>query len=314
MSSPEKTQTPSPGPSRRDRRVVKKVPFLMLWRFGSLPPWELVSGSSRGFRKNQLDARSAQFAFFSILALAPFLIVVIASVARMPLDGVLASFLDALNEGLPENVVALLERQILDIQQQSSIGLISIGLFLLTMAGSRIFLTLGAGLDAVWGVDYRRRYLRARALAALMTFGVLLLLLVSMIVLVVGPMVAGFLTRWIDVPWVNVLMSDGVRWGVACGFMLIATSVIYWAIPSVRLPWYWFSPGSVFATLGWVVVTQGFRFYVENFAHYNETYGALGGVVVLMIWLYLTGAVLLMGGQINCVVYEAVEAHDTTSC
>ena len=67
------------------------------------------------------------------------------------------------------------------------------------------------------------------------------------------------------------------------------------------------SPGSLFATTGWVVVTQGFRIYVENFARYNETYGALGGVVVLLIWLYLTGSLLLAGGQINAVIHCAAE-------
>ena len=76
-------------------------------------------------------------------------------------------------------------------------------------------------------------------------------------------------------------------------------------MPSVKLPWYPLSPGSLFATVAWVIVTQGFRAYVENLGQYNETYGALGGVVVLMIWFYLTGSLLLLGGQINSVIHRA---------
>jgi membrane protein len=89
--------------------------------------------------------------------------------------------------------------------------------------------------------------------------------------------------------------------------MLLATSVIYWLIPGTKVRWHAVSPGSLFATTGWVGVTQGFRIYVENFARYNETYGALGGVVVLLVWLYLTGSLLLAGGQINAVIHRAAE-------
>ncbi|MCH7987578.1 MAG: YihY/virulence factor BrkB family protein, partial [Planctomycetes bacterium] len=96
-----------------------------------------------------------------------------------------------------------------------------------------------------------------------------------------------------------------IKWGVACGFMLMAASIIYWVVPSADVPWHWFSPGSVYATAGWVIVMWGFRVFVENFARYNETYGALAGVIVLMTWLYLTGSVLLMGGQINGIIYRA---------
>jgi membrane protein len=87
--------------------------------------------------------------------------------------------------------------------------------------------------------------------------------------------------------------------------MLLVTSTIYWLMPSANVRWHWVSPGSLFATVGWIAVTQGFRLYVENIARYNETYGTLGGVVVLLTWLYFTGAVLMMGGQIDSVIQTA---------
>ena len=286
------------------------VDFVTLWRFAGLTPRQLIGQSMAGFRKHQLDARCAQFAFYSILALAPLFIVIIACVAQLPLEGVLDSFLAAVDVGMPNNVVGLINQQIREIQAHSTLQLILFGLLLLGVAGSKIFLTIGAGLDATYDLDQRRRFWKSGGLALLLTLGVLLLLLIAMILLVVGPLVTGFVTKRVDIPQVHMLLSVGVRWGVACGFMLIATSVIYWSVPSVKLPWCWLSPGSVFATAGWVGVTQAFRVYVENFGRYNETYGTLGGVVVLMIWLYLTGALLLMGGQINSVIYRAATRSD----
>ena len=94
---------------------------------------------------------------------------------------------------------------------------------------------------------------------------------------------------------------------VAVGFLLIFTSTIYYLVPAHGLPWHWFSPGTIFAVLGWIVASQGFRFYVGHYARYNQIYGALGGVIAMLLWLYLTGAILLIGAQINGIIYEAVK-------
>ncbi|WP_298867247.1 YihY/virulence factor BrkB family protein, partial [uncultured Gimesia sp.] len=169
----------------------------------------------------------------------------------------------------------------------------------------RLFLTMGTGLDAVFEVDHRRSFWKSGGLSLLLTFGVLLLLLVAMILLVIGPEVARILLKNYNIPWLHLLLSAGTRWSVACGFMLISTAVIYWSVPSVKLPWKIITPGSLFVVISWVIMLEGFRIYVENIAHYNETYGALGGFIVLLAWLYMTGAILMMGGEINGVIYRS---------
>lgn len=292
-----------------------RIGIVALWRLGGLSPWQLIRQSLKCYREHKFDARSAQFAYYSMLALAPLLIVVIGCVAQFPLEGVLEregvldSFLKAVAKGMPDNVVELIKGQIRNIQEHSTVQLIAVGLVLLGIAGSRLFMTMGAGLDAAYDVERRRKFWRSGGVSLLLTLGVSLLLLAAMVSLVIGPMVTRLITDMVHIPWNQFLFYTGIRWGVACGFLLISTSVIYWIVPSVSLRWYFLSPGSVFATTGWVVVTQGFRAYVENLGRYNETYGALGGVVVLMIWLYLTGSLLLMGGQINSVIHRAAIAR-----
>jgi len=295
--------------SSGSQAVLRRVPFSTLWQFGGLSIGQLARQAITGYRKNQFDARSAQFAFYSMLALAPLLIVIIACVAQLPLEGVLDSFLKAVGVGMPQSVAQLIRRQVEDIQAHSSLGLILGGLLLLAIAGSRVFLTLSAGLDTAYNVQQRRRFWKNGGVALVLTLGVFVLFLVAMILLVLGPMATAFITDRIEVAWVHVLLSRGVRWGVACGFILISASSIYWLCPTVSVPWYWLSPGSTFATTGWIVVTQGFRLYVENLGRYNETYGALGGVVVLLIWLYLTGSLFLMGGQIDSVIHRAARRN-----
>ncbi|HTI52330.1 MAG TPA: YihY/virulence factor BrkB family protein [Planctomycetaceae bacterium] len=279
---------------------------LQLWGLGGLSWWDLLRKTWRSYRENHFDARSAQFAYYSLLALFPFLILLLAILARLPLRGVLESSLDAANHGLPDTVAELLDRQVADIQAHSTVSLIAGSLFLLTLAGSQVFLTIKDGLNTAYGVRETRRFWQVYGLAFLLTVAASLLFLVALVLMVVGPLLSEWIAaREFDIGWLTLLLQRGVRWVVVCAALWIYTSTIYWLGPSVKLRWCWLSPGSVVATVGWVAVTQGFRLYVENLGRYNETYGTLGGVIVLIVWLDLTGAVLFLGGQTNAVIHRA---------
>lgn len=252
-----------------------------------------------------MAAVCAQFAYYSLLALAPLLILILFAVAHLPLDGLLESFQAAVAGSMPDAAVEIIEHQIQDIQVSSTLGLLVMSLIVLGFAGSRVFWTMGQALDLAFDtVGHRRAWIRGSVSLAL-TFGVFGLLLTAMVLLVVSPLVVDSLMHDYSSTWLLAASYFLIKWGIACGFMLMAASIIYWVVPSADVPWHWFSPGSVYATVGWVIVMWGFRVFVENFGRYNETYGALAGVIVLMTWLYLTGAVLLMGGQINGVIYRA---------
>jgi len=293
--------------TEQEQIQLGKIGFRAMWKFGGLTPWNLIYLSLRGYSQHRLSAHSAQFAYYAMFTLIPLLIVIIACVAQLPIRGLILSMENAINQGLPQNVSQMLFAQITDIQHKTTYSLIGAGLFLLALGGTRLFLTMGTGLDAVFEVDHRRTFWRAGGLSLLLTFGVLILLLLSMILLVIGPELARLLLTNFYAPWLHLLLSAGVRWSVACGFMLISTSVIYWVVPSVKLPWKIFTPGSLFVVISWVIMLQGFRLYVENIAHYNETYGTLGGFIVLLAWLYMTGAILMMGGEINGVIYRSAK-------
>ena len=130
---------------------------LRLWKLGGLSWRELVQRTRRAYRANHFDARSAQFAYYAMLAIFPLLILLIAVLAELPIQGVLENALDAAQRGLPENVDRLFERQVRDIQGRSSVTLLGISFFLLTLAGTRVFLTLTKGLDTAYGIHDRPR-------------------------------------------------------------------------------------------------------------------------------------------------------------
>lgn len=279
---------------------------LRLWKQGVLSPVKVFHDAWRSYSDQHCDARSAQFAYYSLLALCPLLILLIALVAHLPVQGVLESSLEAAGGGLPKEMYDVLDRQIKGIQLHSTWKFIGANLFLLALGGARVVLTVIAGLNLAYGVPETRRFWQTYGMAALFTLAASLLALLAMVLMVAGPILSQWVAaQGIDAGWLNVMLRRGVRWSIVCGCLWIGTSTIYWWGPNLRQPWSWLSPGSAFAVGGWVAASQGFRLYVENLANYNETYGALGGVIVLIIWLDISGAMLLFGGHVNAAIHRA---------
>ena len=91
--------------------------------------------------------------------------------------------------------------------------------------------------------------------------------------------------------------------------MLFVVGVIYYVCPDIRQDWRWVTPGSVFAVIMWFMVSLGFKLYVDNFGDYNKVYGSIAGIILLMLWFYWSGMVLLLGGEINAEIEKAATAR-----
>ncbi len=288
-------------------RHIDPFAQLKIWNFGGLTPQELLRRTLEEFRERQLSARCAQFAYFSMLAMMPLLIVLVYAIGQMPIHGLLGSFLMLLEKTLPADAYQLFRTQILAIQEQSSTTYISISCIIFLYAGSRLFVTIGEGLNVAFGHPPRARRVRTYWLSLALTFSIALLLIAALIILVIGPQAIEWVVHGVHLPVPDSFSFILIRWSVVVGFLLLFTSTIYYLVPAHGLPWHWFSPGTMFAVLGWIAASQGFRFYVANYARYNQIYGALGGVIAMLFWLYLTGAILLMGAQINGIIYQALQ-------
>jgi membrane protein len=110
-------------------------------------------------------------------------------------------------------------------------------------------------------------------------------------------------------------MWNVLQWPIVIGLMLIVVTAIYHICPDRRVRrWSWLTPGSVFAVGMWLIVSLGFKAYVDNFGNYNKVYGSIAGVIVLMLWLYWSGMVLLFGGEINAEIEKAeAESKEASS-
>ncbi|HYH12707.1 MAG TPA: YihY/virulence factor BrkB family protein, partial [Thermomicrobiales bacterium] len=128
------------------------------------------------------------------------------------------------------------------------------------------------------------------------------------VLIILGPQTMEWLAGHVGLGEVFVTLWSWLRLPIAIALMMLAVALIYYFFPNVDQPFRIVSPGSVIAVLIWVIATVGFSFYISNFANYNATYGSLGGMIVLLLYFFISSAVLLFGAEVNAVLYKAEAA------
>jgi len=298
------------NPSSETRLLTNSptMSYREIWSLGGLSIRKFVIELIRKFGRLQISARSASLAYYALFSTAPLLILILAVSAMLPIEHLIETTLQAVEAGMPDNVANMVRLQLNEMEGTINLTLTLGSAFLLMRTGSRLFSTLGRGLDAAYGVEEPRNYFSARLVSLLMVFLLLLLLLVTMIALVFGPQVIRYFLQELQLDWMQSPTYPFARWGLLAGFMLVASSLLYWIVPSVKVGYYLISPGSLVATIGTVTATIGLGYYVDSFYRFNEIYGTLGGIAALMMWFHLTGLFLLTGGLINGIIHRAVVA------
>jgi len=307
---PAKTFQPSAeGPSDDYRRVT----FRQTWNLGGLSFWECGKRAVAGYREHKLEHRAVYFAFYALFSLAPALIVAVSTIVLSTSDEVGRDLLEGLrttvSESLPGDasklVNTLISAEAAALRDNTNLPLLAFGWVFLAYSGRIALLTVSSGLDAAYGVDKRRHFWHRNAIAVGIIMGTVFSLLALSVVLQFATdellMRLGGNERF---TWARTAAIYGFKWVFAIAFLLAAVSLVYTFVPSCRLRWTPLSPGGALFAGAFLVSTQAFRLYIQTFGRYSDTYGVLAGVVVLMTWLWLTGTLLLFGGQVNSVIHR----------
>jgi len=196
--------------------------------------------------------------------------------------------------------------KMLDHPQQ---GLLSIGLIITLWAASGGMATTMAALDKCYDVKKPRPFYLSRPIAILMTVVVASMILVVVALIPIGTLVRNWTLNHTSFLRIETLVSsfngaivfafDFSRWIIALALMFLSLAITYHYGPSFKGKWQLITPGAVFCVVVWIVLGMGFRYYIERWGKYNETYGAVGGVAILLLLFYLDAVVLLVGAEIN---------------
>lgn len=260
---------------------------------------------------NNLPLLAAGVAFFGFLALFPALIALVTLVGLVADPMRVTEQLRNFAVGLPPNSEQLVIDQITVIAETSDRAL-TIGLFaslaavLWTASLGTSYLIMAVNL--AYGEQETRNFFQVRGLALLLTLGAVVFLAITLALIAVVPVVVDF----VPLGPIEAQTALVLRWVLLLALIVAGLGVLYRIAPN-RTPakLRWVSFGSLLAALLWLLGSAGFSLYVNLFGHYNQVYGALGGVMVLLLWLFLTSFVVLLGAQINAET-ERQTTRDTT--
>ena len=206
---------------------------------------------------------------------------------------------------MPGEASGLVQKTLQEIANYSSGLKLALGLALALWSGSGGVISIMDALNRCYHVKDARPWWKRRLVAIGLTVAISALTILALAIVLYGSEIAGFVGAHtgLSTPMVN--MWHIAQWPIALFFVVISFALLYYWGPDAEQQWQWITPGSLVGVLVWVGVSLVFRVYLHFFNSYSKTYGSLGAAIVLLLWLYISGLALLLGGEINAEIENA---------
>ena len=251
---------------------------------------------------------AAQLAYFFLLSLFPLLILVMTLIGYLPLDE--QTVLDALSSVIPGESMAFIEANIRMLLNQQNTGLLSIGILGTLWSASNGVNAIIRALNRAYQVEETRPFLISRFVAIILMFAMIAVIVVALLLPVLGRMIGVYIFSFFGLSDDFIQFWNTFRWVISAIVFFIVFLALYRLAPSRKIQLKNVVPGALFTTLSWQLTSLAFSYYVETIGDYSATYGSLGAIIVLMIWFYMSGIIIIIGGTINAVTEEWFEMKE----
>jgi membrane protein len=272
--------------------VRKAFAITQSWR-------ELIVGVVRETLDDDCLSLAAQMAFYFFLALFPAVLFLLALASFFPLHELTEDVGGVLGPLVSPAVLELIQDQMRRLAEADSGGLLTFGVAGALWSSSAATVSVVSSLNAAYDLTERRPWWKVRLIAIVLTLVLALFILVLISLILAGPTVATYLGERVGFGDVFEWTWKILQWPVALALVATALGLVYYVAPDASQRWSWVVPGAVVGTTLWLLSSLTFKFYVMNFADYNATYGAVGAVIVLMLWFYVSGLAILLGAEVN---------------
>jgi membrane protein len=271
--------------------------------------WGVLKRTVSEFRDDNLTDWAAALTYYAILSIFPALIVLV-SILGLAGDSATTTVLDNINElgpGPAQDIVTGAIKQIASSQGTAGVAFV-LGLVAALWSASGYVGAFSRASNAIYETEEGRPFWKLRPLQIGMTLVLLLLVALSAIAIVISGPLTAEVGKLFGVEGTAITVFNIVKWPVIVLIVITMLAILYYGSPNVRQPGFrWITPGGVLAVLLWIAASAGFAVYVANFASYNKTYGSLAGIIVFLIWLWISNVAVLLGAEMNAEIERGRE-------
>lgn len=251
-------------------------------------------------KRDDVFALSSQLAYYLILSFFPFMIFLITLIGFSPLSSV--EVLNNLNAILPKSIVELTKSIIFEVVDTQHTGLLGVSILLMIWTSSSAFRAVIKGVNKAYEFKENRSFIKRSIISMTGIMSLALIILLALAMLVFGNVIGAHIISKIPFYRIIIFLWNMFRYVFVFIVMIFIFALIYMFAPAKRLRSKEVIPGAIFSTVGWIGVSFGFSFYINNFGNYSRFYGSLGAVFILMTWLFLISMIFILGVEINCVI------------
>ena len=285
--------------------------FRGYFKLGSTGYLELGKRVLQRVKEADCSAHAAAMAYYFLFAVFPFFLFLTTVIGYLPIPHLLDYVLHSAERMLPSQAFDLLKDNIRALFMNKKQGLLSLGVVLALWASSNAVVAIMNAMNKLYVVKEGRPFWKVRLTAISLVVGLSLVFLLALVLLMFGTKIGSLIAARVDFGVFFKVIWDLMLIPVILILLSLAVATIYYLTPDVEQKWKWISPGSVVAIPSWILVSLGFSYYINNFSSYDKTYGSLGAVIILLLWMYISGFIILVGAVINSVIeHSSQEGKD----
>src|SRR5215207_5205171 len=276
----------------------------------SLLNFQALKATVQEFQRDDALGLAAQLAYYLILALFPFILVLVSLMGLLGSPELASTVLDYFQRVMPQQVYELIETYTEGIisGREKSPTLLSFGILFTIWSASGAFAALINALNRAYDVQETRPFWKVRGIAILMTLGLSVLILIGVLLLVLGPQIGEAIAEVFTLGDEFMVAWNIVRWPAAFLFMIVTVALLFYFAPDANQPFRWITPGGFVGIVLWVIASVVFNLYLSSdFNTYNKIYGSIGTVIILLLYIYISSLTILFGATLNATLVRIKE-------
>lgn len=254
------------------------------------------------FKEDNATILAAAQAYYYLLAIVPLLILLLAILPYLQIEP--QRVMDFMGTILPGEVASTFEEQIVSVVTTPSGGLLTFGILGTLWSASNAVSAFIKATNEAYDVEETRSFFAQKGIAILLTLFMLVAVIIALVLPIFGGAIIDMISSFMNLPSQTEIIFQILRWVISIAVMSIVLAIMYKIAPNKHFPFKEVIIGALIATILWQLVSLAFSFYVANFGSYSATYGSLGGLIVLILWFFLTGLILVIGAEINAIIHR----------